>query len=800
MRWSSRGRGLCVLLGLAALGVGWPARARAQQQADGPPIDSIVVEGNLRVSIDQIVQTSGLILNQPVNYRAIQRAVTALFKTGQFDNVRVEQRGTEVVLVIAIIVTERPIMARWSTKGTDQVSEGSVRGKITLVEGRPLDRAAVEKVRAAIDSLYQKKGFYSARVKITELASGTGAIRLLFDITEGSRVAVSQIVIEGNKSFGDASVIAGMASKPEGFWWYQKGEFSEEKVDLDVRERLPQWYSDRGHIDFQVLSDTLISDSVPSKAILKLTVDEGEEYLVGTFDVAGNRRYSTEELSAYFPFGQNMMGGKGDQFGIPFSRKLWDDATEKVRTLYANTGYIYSRVEADLIRRTGKNGKPYLDLRWTIVEGSPATINQIIILGNDVTHERVIREQITMIPGQVFNRESLIRSYQNVSNLNFFQQPMPPPDVQPTENGVDVDVIFRVTEKRTGNIQFGASLGQGSGVGGFIGLEEPNLFGKGKRGKFQWQFGRNIQDFNLSYTDPAIRQSRISSTLSVFNSRQKYTVGNLGRRRQKGGSIQVGLPMPGSRYTRLYTSYSHSRISYEGGTQSLRQAYNCTDCIRSTLGLSVARDTRIGLPFPVAGTSTTVSLETNGGWLGGTGDYNKVDVDGRWYAPLATLGGSGQFGSGIQLVLGLTAKSGFVLGDAGPFFTELYTMGGVQFGVPLRGYEEFSITPNGFDPLAGGTSANPGAFGQSYAAFTVETGARISQALYVNMFFDAGNVYRSARQYNPLRLFRSFGLGVAVISPLGPLGIDFGYGLDKVDIAGRPNPGWKLHFRLGNFQ
>ena len=800
MRWSSRGRGLCVLLGLAALGVGWPARARAQQQADGPPIDSIVVEGNLRVSIDQIVQTSGLILNQPVNYRAIQRAVTALFKTGQFDNVRVEQRGTEAVLVIAIIVTERPIMARWSTKGTDQVSEGSVRGKITLVEGRPLDRAAVEKVRAAIDSLYQKKGFYSARVKITELASGTGAIRLLFDITEGSRVAVSQIVIEGNKSFGDASVIAGMASKPEGFWWYQKGEFSEEKVDLDVRERLPQWYSDRGHIDFQVLSDTLISDSVPSKAILKLTVDEGEEYLVGTFDVAGNRRYSTEELSAYFPFGQNMMGGKGDQFGIPFSRKLWDDATEKVRTLYANTGYIYSRVEADLIRRTGKNGKPYLDLRWTIVEGSPATINQIIILGNDVTHERVIREQITMIPGQVFNRESLIRSYQNVSNLNFFQQPMPPPDVQPTENGVDVDVIFRVTEKRTGNIQFGASLGQGSGVGGFIGLEEPNLFGKGKRGKFQWQFGRNIQDFNLSYTDPAIRQSRISSTLSVFNSRQKYTVGNLGRRRQKGGSIQVGLPMPGSRYTRLYTSYSHSRISYEGGTQSLRQAYNCTDCIRSTLGLSVARDTRIGLPFPVAGTSTTVSLETNGGWLGGTGDYNKVDVDGRWYAPLATLGGSGQFGSGIQLVLGLTAKSGFVLGDAGPFFTELYTMGGVQFGVPLRGYEEFSITPNGFDPLAGGTSANPGAFGQSYAAFTVETGARISQALYVNMFFDAGNVYRSARQYNPLRLFRSFGLGVAVISPLGPLGIDFGYGLDKVDIAGRPNPGWKLHFRLGNFQ
>jgi outer membrane protein insertion porin family len=150
-------------------------------------------------------------------------------------------------------------------------------------------------------------------------------------------------------------------------------------------------------------------------------------------------------------------------------------------------------------------------------------------------------------------------------------------------------------------------------------------------------------------------------------------------------------------------------------------------------------------------------------------------------------------------VLGFTGKSGFVLGDAGPFFTELYTMGGVQYGLPLRGYEEFSITPNGFDPRAGGSSASPDAFGKSYASFTVEAGARLSQALYLNLFVDAGNVYRSARQYNPLRLYRSVGLGAAIISPLGPLGIDFGYGLDKVDLQGRPAPGWKLHFRLGNF-
>ena len=77
--------------------------------------------------------------------------------------------------------------------------------------------------------------------------------------------------------------------------------------------------------------------------------------------------------------------------------------------------------------------------------------------------------------------------------------------------------------------------------------------------------------------------------------------------------------------------------------------------------------------------------------------------------------------------------------------------------------------------------------------------ARISQALYVNVFSDAGNVYRRVREYNPTRLFRSLGVGAAVISPLGPIGLDLGYGLDKTDINGRPKPGWQLHFRLGNF-
>ena len=776
---------------VAALALGLALRTASAQQPAQPPttVDSIVVQGNQRVPANQIQSNSGLNPRQPINYRDIQRAVTALFKTGQFDDVTIEQRSVDGKLVLAILVKERPLLEGWSVRGYQRLEEGAVRDRVKLATGRPLDRDALERSRAAIDSLYKKQGYYAAEVRTQTLEQPNGGVRVVFDIAEGRRVSVSQVVVQGNEAFSDGKVVKQMATRPEGFWWFRKGEYDERRVDEDMRDRLPRWYADRGYIDFQVTSDSLVPDSTRGKATLHLSVEEGDPYAVGAFDVQGNRRFSTDELRTMYPF----------KSGEAFNRSEWDAATEHISNLYANNGYIYARVDPVETRRTTADGKSLLDLGWAIREGSPATINKIEIVGNDVTHERVIREAIVLLPGSLFNRELLIRSYQNVSNLGYFQQPLPPPDVRPAENGVDVDIVFRVEEKRTGNINFGASLGQGTGVGGFLGLEEPNLFGRGKRGRLQWQFGANINDFTLSYTDPAIRESRVSGTLSVFDSRQRFIVGDLGRRRQTGGTVQIGFPFLGSRYTRLFMNYGLQRIKYSEGSSDLRQRFACASCTRSTLGASVVRDTRIGLPFPTAGTYVNVGGELNGGVLGGTGNYRKLDLEGRWYAPLGTLGGGGQLGAGVQFVLGITAKSGFIFGDAGPFYTERYSLGGVQYGIPLRGYDEFSITPDGYDPNAGGGTASVNAFGESYAAFTVEAGARISGALYVNTFLDAGNVYRTARQYDPTRLFRGAGVGAAVVSPLGPLGIDIGYGFDKKDIFGAPAPGWQLHFRLGNF-
>jgi outer membrane protein insertion porin family len=782
-----------------------PRSAQGQEEVAGGQPDSVTVVGTRRVSRDMVLQSSGLVPLRFTTYRDIQRAIRALYGTGQFEDVRVDQDTTGGRQILIITVRERPILTRWTVRGVYRLGEGAVRSKVTLAEARPIDPAAVARARARIDSLYRTRGYYLADVQVRSVyEADSSRVRIVFDITEGRRVAIARIGVEGNRHFSDGAIVSNMATRPEGFWWWRKGDLDDEKLRADLQERLPKFYGSRGFVDFQVLDDTLIVDDSTGKAELVLRVSEGEAHHVGTFEIVGNRRFSTEELEQLYPFRSEqrtgMLGLGGTTRGpAVFNQARWDDATAGLYSLYHNQGYIYAQVRPDVIRRTGAGGRPTVDLRWVINEGQPAIVNKVEIVGNDITHERVIRDQIVMLPGDVFRQDALLRSYQNISNLGFFNQPLPPPETPVANEQGDIDVVFHVTEKHTGNVNFGASLGQGTGLGGFLGLEEPNLFGQGKRGKFQWQFGKNINDFDISFTDPAIRESRISGTLSAHNTRLRYNIADLGRVRRRGASLQLGFPVFHDRYARMFVSYGIDEQSYTGSANNpvFSSVFNCQNCVRSTVGISMLRDTRIDLPFATAGTMASLGLSQSGGPLGGTGDFQRLDLEARWYAPLAQIGGR-TGGSGLRLVLGLSTRSGFVFGDS-PFFDQLFSLGGTQYGIPMRGYDEFSITPSGFDPLANSRGASPDAFGKSYFLMTGELGVRVSQMFYVNAFFDAGNLWARAINWNPTRLFRGAGIGVDVISPLGPLGLDWAYGFDRTDVTGRPAPGWKLHFKLGNF-
>jgi outer membrane protein insertion porin family len=787
----------------------------AQESAPGACTtpDSIAVAGNVRVSTSTVLSSAGISPRTTLNYRDIQRAIKALFTTGQFEDVQVtcSVPPTTPKSTLTISVRERPVLSNYSITGVSRVSPKDIKERLTLAPGRPLDPSALALAIDRADSLYEAKGYYLARINVDTVKQADNKVQINFRVEEGRRLAISGLNVTGNKYVSADDIAGAMQSRPEGFFWFRKGEFDDTKYATDLSERIPQLYSSRGFIDFRILSDSLIIDRQAGKAVIDLRVAEGPRYKIGTFEVLGNKRFSTTEIQQYYPFANDQQTLAQTAMGIirrsyhnppnTFDQSKWDAAEQKLRDAYNDEGYIYARINPVVERQTGNDSVRVVNLRWEIDEQSPAIVNRIDIEGNDFTYESCIREQIVLAPGQVFNRNYLLRSYQNISNMNFFESPMPAPETRPVGENGDVDIVFRVKEKRTGNINFGASTGQGTGVGGFIGLDQPNLLGRCKRAQLQYQFGRYINDFNATYTDPNIQQTRISGSVTGYHTASRYTIADLGRVTRTGGQVQVGLPVPGSLYSRLLLSYGGEGVSYGGEGLLADVADRCSSCFRSTLGFTASHDTRIGLPFAAEGGEQTFTAQFNGGPLGGTATFQRYTTELKAYAPIGGIGVASLGSAPMTFVLGLTARGGMVFGDPGPFFySQSFALGGTQYGEQLRGYEEFSITPKGFNTLAeGGSGVQRSSFGNAFFSGTGELGLRVNQALYLNAFFEGGNVWDRPRQFDPTRLFRSFGFGAALVSPLGPIGIDLGYGLDKLDTNGRPAPGWKLHFKIGQF-
>lgn len=798
----------CLAVALLCLG----ASARAQDTTSvgrcAAP-DTIVFRGATRTPDASLRSEVGLAPGA-MNYRVVDRAIRTLYGLGQFDDVQavceLSPGGKRAQLVFNL--RERPVLSAVDVTGTDRLPRNEVRDRVDLLVGRPVDPAQVARAAQRIDSLYQAAGYYLARVR-PETTMVNGQVDLMFHVDEGRRLAISGVDIQGNRGVSDKQIVSAMSTQPEGFLFTRKGELDADKYAADVSEKIPGLYASKGYIDAQVLKDTLKVDRSRGKALVQVTVNEGPRYKIGTFEVTGSRHFSNEDIARFYPFGAQpttitgavkglLRTGRGADDAQYFDQAKWDDATRAVGEAYANEGYIYANVRPVVQRVTGPDGTPTVNLRWEVDERQPAIVNRVEVLGNDITAESCIRNQIFVVPGDVFRREALIRSYQSIGNLGFFETPLPPPDTKTANDNGDVDVIFRVKEKRTGNVNFGASVGQGAGVGGFIGFDQPNLFGLCKRGSLNWQFGQYINDFSLSYTDPFIKESQISGTVTAYHSQTKYYVSNVGQQTRVGGQLQIGFPVMGSRFSRLFVSYGAERVNYGGAANTLASTIDCNvvTCSRSTLGLNFDHDTRIGMPFPTDGGNQNISAQVNG-FFGGA-KYTRYTGEMKHYASLAEFGGGGPGSEPMVLTLGLKARAGAVFGDVGGFYvSQKFSLGGVQYGEPLRGYDEFSITPAGYVTTTSQTTASINSFGSAFYTNTVELGLRFNQQFYLDAFYDAGNIWARPQDFNPTRLFRGAGVGAAVVTPLGPLGLDWAYGFDRVDANGIKAPKWQLHFKLG---
>jgi outer membrane protein insertion porin family len=578
-----------------------------------------------------------------------------------------------------------------------------------------------------------------------------------------------------------------------------------EEYRKDLSENIPNFYAEYGYIDMEVLGDTIVVDTLSGKGRIEIQVNEGPQYGIRSFDIEGNTRFPASQLAEYFPdVVEGLLGGARtdeelDAIRPPFNREAFDEASQKIADLYRDAGYLSVNIvsEVNRVPPDAEGESPTVDILLLVQEGQPAYIRTVTIVGNDYTHDAVIRKVLLTLPGDIYSQQLLIQSIRNLQTLGFFET-LPPDEaiqIKPRDDG-DIDLEFRVREKQTGNVNFGISAAASTGLAGFIGYDQPNLFGQAKIGHFRWLFGRRSQDIELSYTDPEIFGSRNSLSIGVQSSRDQFQTFSLGTRRQTGGFFEFGIPIFRLRSTRFYAGYSlfNDDVSDLDGGLGQNQPGYITEGTRSTISLRLVRDTRAGGLFPVSGSRNSLAARFTGGWLGGDGDYNRWDFTSEWFAPVGQIGGGGG-GVPIELVLGLAFRAGLIFGD-NPFFIERYYVGGTQVGQQVRGYEEATITPRGHIPRNAPVSSLE-RVGESYFTTTAQFGVKLTDNIFASAFIDGGNVWEVASEFNPADLLIGAGLGVSLVTPFGPIGIDYAYGFDRRDVLGRADPGWQLHFRFG---
>jgi len=784
---------------LATAGVA-PLAGQGPLSRNSIRVDSIVVVGNSRHSSASVIARSGIRPGNIVQQPSIQDAIRRLFSSGDFSDIKIGVRGDDPEAgIIYIAVEERPYVTNYIFRGLERVGEGLIRDTVGLARNSPLDPDRISRARFTALELLSNEGFPTATIDtlIRPDPAFPEDFQVIFDVREGPRLGVTSIDFVGNDSFTDEELRAILATDQEGFWWFDSGELKKDEYRRDLTERLPQFYASNGYLDFEVLGDSIIADNRTGKGRIEIRVSEGPQYLLEDLRITGNRAFPLAVLEPIVRNGQ-LAVPEGQPYA-PFNFTAFFASPGDVGDLYRNSGYLSSRALPDVRRVEVEEGEqPRVRASLTISEGTPSYVREVSIEGNTYTHDRVIRSRLFIFPGDVYSQERLVSSFQAIQGLNFFE-PLPPDeaiDISPRADG-DIDITLRVQEKQTGTLNFGVTASGFSGLAGFIGYSQPNLFGLAKTGSFRWIFGRRQQNIDLSYSDPEILGGRYSGTVSLRSSRDQFTGFSLGDRRQTGGSLEVGFPL-GLRTTRAFVGYSlfADRVRGLDTAGVLGQRFSLFTGTRSTASIRLVQDSRNNPVFPTQGSRNQIGLRHTGGVLGGDGSYQKLDLTSDWFVPVGRLGGgAGSSSPPIEFTFGLNFQAGLIFGD-NPFFTERYFVGGTQAGIQLRGYDEASITPAGHIPNEAPFS-DLDRVGESFFKTGATFGVKLTSSIFASAFMDAGNVWLDSEQLNPTDLLVGAGFGVSLVTPFGPLGLDYAYGFDRRDILGRPDPGWALHFKFG---
>ena len=776
----------------------------------------VEVVGNTITSNNTIIFTSGLKEGQAVSPTDFPRAIKRLWQLGLFQDIQIQyDKETEDGLFLTIKVKENYILGDIKYEGNKKIKDSKFEEELALTTGQRLRPNTLNETSNLIKKLYAEKGYLNTEVKpklyipdkdsnLIVKNDGELTRNIIFQITENNKTKINKIFFVGNKSFSDLRLRWQLKeTKQQPFYMFWRSTFDNEKFREDL-ELLTSFYRNKGYRDFEILNDTIIHTDDSKKMDIVLTVSEGELYKYRNFSWEGMSLFNEEVLQ------KNLALVKGEQYSEEdFNLGLYS----RVQGLYLDRGYIYSRIDPQIT----PVGTDSIDIHFVITENHKVYINNIIIQGNTRTRENVIRRQLRIFPGDVYNQERIARSYREVMMLNFFANAAP--NVLPVSDD-KVDIEFNVEEKPAGQASANMGYSQYLGLTGGGGISLPNFRGRGQRLSFSFNAGVSgggqnsigYQPYNserpksrsasISFTDPMVNDTknliggsiyyRMMGGSTMYYSPLETTIA--------GASIMLGriFKWPDDFFRGTWQLQVHRR-EYSGSQADIdNYAGGRTKSDGISLIQSIRRDSRDHPEFPTIGSHFSINSTLSGWKLGGQENFHKHTLNLEWFTPTFwkfVLMNSMKIGAIKELPSNNSNPSYIPYNDR-------FIMGGngIPYGNVLRGYDD-----NRVGPLT--STGNP-IGGNTLVKFSTEFRVPFAEnpVVYGMVFAEMGNVWSSTDlmerlnlpRSGPLDLKRSIGVGIRFFMPMiGMLGFDLGRGSDRVDINGKLKPEWKTTLTFG---
>jgi len=716
----------------------------------------IEVRGNNTTDEELIMSSSMLQVGDEVTQSRLDKAIKKIYKLGLFSDVTIKGEKTDAGQVLIIEVSENPFLKELIFIGNDHVKEKDLKEVMGVQDGEILSPQKIFKWTKKIKGKYKEKGFLLVRVT-SEITSEDEKAKLTFSIDEGRRVRIKNIYFTENTLFPDKR-LGGLMKNKSKRWW-RSGNFDEEEFYNDL-DRITDFYKKHGYPKCEVDEYDISYDDKQEWMTIRIDISEGKKFCLGSVEFEGNEVIETERLKAAVMFKK----------GETYNKEKLDDTMVEFYSLYTEIGYIY----AFIIPEEEARGDT-INTKYVIQEGEPAHLRKVIISGNLKTWEKVIRRELRIFPGDLFQRSKLIDSQRAVFNLGFFED-MKLDSKKANEAG-DIDLILNVKEKEVGQFNAGMGYSQAWGVTGNISLNIPNLLGRGSTAYFSLEKGGKLANYTFGYTEPWLFDTPTTAGFDIFLITRKW---DYFEDRKRGGSIRLGRPVPRLKYTRLHTSYTLEKVTITVDDEDISKVSTYIldqrgTKWRSSIGFTLVRDSRDYRLNASTGSRNSISAEFSGGIFGGSVDYQKYQFESRWYEK-----------SFFNFVHMIRSRFGIVRGYSSnatvPVYERFYLGGVGDWGI--RGYPDRSIGPRENFSIIGGRTA---------FVFTTEYKYMITQGINWIVFFDAGNTWDSFENTNLANLKKGVGTGIRIEVPMmGILGFDIGYGFDK-----KSNGGWNPHFQLG---